>query len=121
MKKLIYLLPFLIAAVVVSCNKHEVADPVIYTFEATPTTFARTDTVTFTVDAEPCYSIILFDGKNSVDLTDAEFPYTHQVSRIKTIISAPADTVWAKLILTNLYDTDNIKHLTDSIQLIITP
>jgi len=119
MKKLIYLVPFFVAAVF-SCNSHDVPDPVITEFSATPTTLVRTDTVTFTIDAEADF-VILFDGKTIVDLTGSEFPYTHQVAKIKSSVTAPGDTVWAKLMLTNVYDTDNIVHLADSIQIILLP
>jgi len=118
MKKLLYIIPVLMA-VVLSCEK-EVEAPVIVTFTANPTTLVRTDTVTFTVDAVADF-VILFNGKNIVDLSGEEMPVTHQIARIKSSVTAPGDTVWAKLVVKNVYDTDNMKTVTDSIQIILLP
>jgi len=118
MKKLIYLLPVLLL-IALSCED-KVEDPVITEFSATPTTVNRTDTVTFTIDATADF-VILFDGKTIIDLSGADMPYTHQKSKIVSTVTPPADTVWAKLVVRNVYDTDNMKTVTDSIQIIILP
>lgn len=119
MKKLLYLIP-VILAVVISCNNHQVPDPVVNEFSANPTTLPRTDTVTYTIDAVADF-IILFDGKTIVDLTDKEMPYIHKIAKMKSSVTAPGDTVYAKLALTNVYDSDNIKTRIDSIKIILLP
>jgi hypothetical protein len=108
----------LILASVIACSKHEVPTPVIHEFSANPTTFPRRDTITFTINAEGDF-ITFFDGKALIDLSGKPMPYSHRVGRIRFNVSPPADTVWAKLAVTNVYDTDNIKSVSDSIELIL--
>ena len=112
------LLASLIGLMLTSCENKEVDDPVISTFEATPTSLPKRDTVRFTIDAAGDY-ITLYDGKAVLDISTEEMPYKHVVGRIRFRVTPPADTIWAKLSVTNVYDTDNIKTKTDSIEIIL--
>lgn len=117
MKKIITTL-LVISAIVMSCEKIDLPDPKINTFSADPTTLPKRDPVTFTIDAEGDF-ISFYDGKTIIDLSEEDMPYTHNVERIRFRVTAPADTVWAKISVTNVYDTDNIKTVSDSIELIL--
>lgn len=113
-----YILSLVIAGLLWGCAKVDVPDPKINTFSADPTTFPRRDTITFNIDAEGDF-ITFYDGKAVIDLSETEMPYEHVVGRIRFNVTAPADTIYAKLAVTNVYDTDNIKSVTDSIKLIL--
>ncbi len=113
-----YIVFLVIAALTLGCANNEVSDPEIFTFTADPTTLPKRDTVTFNIDAEGDF-ITFYDGKATLDLSEVDMPYEHVVEKIRFNVSAPADTVFAKLAVTNVYDTDNIKRKVDSIQLIL--
>lgn len=117
MKKIITTL-LVISAIVMSCEKIDLPDPKINTFSADPTSLPKRDPVTFTIDAEGDF-ISFYDGKTIIDLSDEDMPYTHDVEKIRFRVTPPADTVWAKISVTNVYDTDNIKTVSDSIELIL--
>lgn len=113
-----YIVLLVIAAMTLGCANNEVPDPEIYTFTADPTSLPKRDTVIFNIDAEGDF-ITFYDGKATLDLSDIEMPYVHVVEKIRFNVTAPADTVYAKLAVTNVYDTDNIKRKVDSIELIL--
>jgi len=100
------------------CKKIDVPEPQINTFTVDRSTFPRRDTVKFTIDAAGDF-IKFYDGKAVIDLGDVEMPYEHVVGRIRFNVTGDADTVYAKLAVTNVYDTDHIKSISDSIQLIL--
>ena len=106
---------------IAACEKNsDVSDPVINTFTATPLAIPNGDTVTFVVDATADY-ISFYNGKATVDISAQEMPYEEKV-RFRFFgskFTPPADTIWAKLAVTNVYDTDNIKSQVDSIEIII--
>lgn len=108
----------LIVTTLVGCNKVDLPDPVIHNFTATPTTLPSRDTVTFSIDAEGDF-ISFYNGKATIDLSEEEMPYEYKVEKIRFRISPPADTVYAKLVVTNVYDTDQIKYARDSIKFIL--
>ena len=114
----IFVALFAFSIVLLSCENKEVPDPKINNFTATPTTFPKRDTISFSIDAEGDF-ITFYDGKAIIDLSEEEMPYEHIVGRIRFRVTPPADTIWAKISVTNVYDTDNIKTVTDSIQLIL--
>jgi hypothetical protein len=113
-----YIVLLVIAAITLGCANKDVPDPEIYSFTADPTTLPKRDTVVFNIDAEGDF-ITFYDGKATIDLSEVEMPYEHIVAKIRFNVSAPADTVYAKLAVTNVYDTDNIKRKVDSIELIL--
>lgn len=107
-----------ISAIAMSCETIDLPDPKINSFTADPTTLPKRDPVTFTIDAEGDF-ISFYDGKSIIDLSDEEMPYEHNIASIRFRVTPPADTVWAKISVTNVYDTDNIKSVSDSIELIL--
>lgn len=109
---------FIISAIVMSCEKIDLPDPKIHTFTADPTTLPKRDPVTFTIDAEGDF-ISFYDGKTIIELSQEDMPIEYTVERIRFRVTPPADTVWAKISVTNVYDTDNIKTVSDSIELIL--
>lgn len=111
-----------IAALLVSCGKVDLPDPVIHNFSASPISLAASDTITFTIDAEGDF-VTLYDGKTTLDISGEEMPYTHSTMRLKLSfrITPPADTLYPKIVVTNVYDTDNIISVRDSIQVILLP
>lgn len=113
-----YLIIALLAVFFVGCNNHQVPDPEINNFSADPTTLPKRDTVTFQIDAVGDF-ITFYDGKLTIDLSETEMPYEHVVSKIRFNVSPPADTIYAKIAVTNVYDTDNIKTVIDSIEIIL--
>ena len=117
MKKYIYLFVF-VAAMVAGCDRHEVPEPQIHDFTANPTTLPHRDTVSFTIDAEGDH-ITFYDGKATLDLSDEEMPYESKVGKMRFRVTAPADTVWVKLAVTNVYDAEHIKTKIDSIEIIL--
>ncbi|MCF8226459.1 MAG: hypothetical protein K9J30_11335 [Bacteroidales bacterium] len=112
------ILSIVIAGMAFGCSNVDVPEPQIYTFTAEPTSLPKRDTVKFNIDAEGDF-IIFYDGKSTIDITEEEMPYKHVVQKIRFNVSAPADTVWARLAVTNVYDADHIKSVEDSIQLIL--
>ncbi|MEX0981307.1 MAG: hypothetical protein WD577_09635 [Bacteroidales bacterium] len=113
-----YIVLLVIAGLAVGCSKTDVPDPEIYTFSVDRTTFPSRDTVKFAIDAAGDF-ITFYDGKSVIDLSDEEMPYEHIVGKIRFRVTGDADTVYAKLAVTNVYDTDNIKSVNDSIELIL--
>lgn len=108
----------LATGMLVSCSKVDLDDPVISNFSAEPTTLPKRDSLTFQIDASGDY-ITFYDGKSTLDLSDKDMPYTHKAGRLRFRVTPPADTVWAKLAVVNVYDSENIKTKIDSIQLIL--
>jgi len=94
------------------------ADPKIIEFSATPNTLPKRDTVTFTIDAVGD-NITFFDGKAINILNRKDLPMQYKVGKIRFRVTAPADTVWAKLTVVNAYSDDLIKEVTDSIEIIL--
>ncbi|MFW5820926.1 MAG: hypothetical protein ACOCWA_06530 [Bacteroidota bacterium] len=117
MKK-IFIAILVISAIAMGCEKVDLPDPKINTFTADPTSLPKRDPVTFTIDAEGDF-ISFYDGKSIIDLSEQDMPYEHTVERIRFRVTPPADTVYAKISVTNVYDTDNIISVSDSIQLIL--
>lgn len=113
-----YIVFLVIAALAIGCANNDVPDPEIYTFTVDRTTFPKRDTVVFNIDAEGDF-ITFYDGKSTLDLSEVEMPYEHTIGRIRFNVTPPADTLYAKLAVTNVYDTDNIKRKVDSIQMIL--
>lgn len=111
-----------IAALMVGCGKVELPDPVIHNFSANPITLPSEDTIDFTIDAEGDY-ITLYDGKATLDISDEEMPFEYQTQKLKLSfkVTPPADTVYAKLVVTNVYDAEQIKSVRDSIKFILLP
>lgn len=116
--KRIYIVFLVIAAMTLGCANNDVPEPEIYTFTVDRTTLPSRDTITFNIDAEGDF-ITFYDGKSVIDLSEMEMPYEHVVGKIRFRVTAPADTVFAKLAVTNVYDTDNLKTKLDSIELIL--
>lgn len=114
--KALYLI--LLGIFVLSCNRVDLPEPQIHNFSIDRATFPKRDTVTYTIDAEGDF-ITFYDGKQVWDISSEEMPYEHIVGRIRFKVTPPADTVWAKLAVTNVYDTDNISTVEDSIKLIL--
>lgn len=113
-----YIVFLVMAAITLGCANNDVPDPEIYTFTADRTTLPKRDTVIFNIDAEGDF-ITFYDGKAIIDLSEVDMPYEHVVEKIRFNVTAPADTVFAKLTVTNVYDTDHIKRKKDSIELIL--
>ena len=120
MKTRIILSGILILLLTACEKKSDIPDPVINVFSATPAAIPNGDTVTFVVDAVGDH-ISFYNGKATVDISGQEMPYEERV-RFRIFgskFTPPADTIWAKLAVTNVYDTDNIKSKVDSIEVII--
>ncbi len=116
MKKVVLITGILIS--VLSCKKDFISDPKIIEFSATPTTLPKRDTVTFTINAVGD-NITFYDGKAISVLDQSELPNQYKVGKIRFRVTAPADTIWARLTVVNAYSSDEIKEVTDSIQIIL--
>ncbi len=113
-----FLTILLLIGILAACEKKEVDEPVISHFSADPTTLPKRDTVTFTIDAKGDF-ITFYNGKATIDISDKKMPYTHEVAKLRFLISGDADTIWSKLAVTNVYDSENIKSKEDSIKIIL--
>jgi hypothetical protein len=116
MKKFLLITGIIVS--VISCTKDKISDPKIIEFSANPTSLPKRDTVTFTIDAVGD-NITFFDGKAINIIDQKDLPKQYKVGKIRFRVTAPADTVWAKLTVVNAYSDKLIKEVTDSIAIIL--
>lgn len=118
MKKLIFIVSVL-AILLMTCSKeNKIDDPQIIEFSASPTTLPKKDTVTFNIDARGEH-ITFYDGKSIVLLEEEDLPIVYTIDKLRFRVTPPADTIYARLTVVNIYDIDVIKEAKDSIELIL--
>ncbi len=118
MNKLIFMV-YVLAILLITCSKEDkIDDPQILEFTAFPTTLPKKDTVTFNINAVGD-NITFYDGKSIILLEEEDMPIVYIIDKLRFRVTAPADTIYARLTVVNIYDIDVIKEVSDSIQFIL--